>query len=270
MTRRIVITGGGTGLGLACARRLLTDEVSLVLVGRRGEVLERAREELLAGHDGADLAVAGSGAAAGGEGDTSGPEIHTAVADLTDPDAVQALADQLADGPPVDVLVLNAGGNAGVGAADDLHAVAQAWRDDFDGNVLTAVLLERALRGHLRRPGARIVAMSSIAGLRGSGSYGGAKAALNAWVWSTATALAPEGITVNAVAPGFVPETDFWQPRLEADPSLWESRVAPIPAGRPGTAEEVAEAVAYLASATAGWTTGQILQVNGGTLLGRG
>ena len=281
MTRRIVITGGDTGLGLACAHRLLTDEVSMVLVGRRGEVLERARGQLLSGHEGADAAVAASGAAAGGEdessgaaegaeGETSGAEIHTAVADLTDPDAVQGLADELCGGPSIDVLVLNAGGNAGVGAGEDLHAVARAWREDFEGNVLTAVLLERALRGHLSRPGARVVAMSSIAGLRGSGSYGGAKAALNAWVWSTATALAAEGITVNAVAPGFVPETDFWQPRLEADPSLWESRVAPIPAGRPGTAEEVAEAVAYLASPTAGWTTGQILQVNGGTLLGRG
>lgn len=249
-TRRIVITGGGTGIGLACARRLLTDGSSIVLVGRREGVLEQARESLV-----------GSGADA---------RVETAVADLTDPDAVEGLAQTLRDGPTVDVLVLNAGGNAGVGAGTELREVAQAWRADFDANVLTAVLLEHAVRDHLSRPGARIVAMSSIAGLRGSGSYGGAKAALNAWVWSRATALAADGITVNAVAPGFVPETDFWAPRLEADPSLFQSRVAPIPAGRPGTAEEIAEAVAYLAAPGAGWTTGQILQVNGGTLLGRG
>ena len=81
----------------------------MVLVGRRGEVLERARGQLLSGHEGADAAVAASGAAAGGEdessgaaegaeGETSGAEIHTAVADLTDPDAVQGLADELCGG----------------------------------------------------------------------------------------------------------------------------------------------------------------------------
>jgi 3-oxoacyl-[acyl-carrier protein] reductase len=67
-----------------------------------------------------------------------------------------------------------------------------------------------------------------------------------------------------------VPATDFWKGRLEADPSIFDDRVAQIPAGRPGTPEEVAEAVAHLASPEAGWTTGQILQVNGGTVLGRG
>lgn len=70
------------------------------------------------------------------------------------------------------------------------------------------------------------------------------------------------------VAPGFVPATEFWTDRLSAE--LHDSRVAQIPAGRPGTPEEVAAAVSYLAAPDAGWTTGQILQVNGGTLLGRG
>ena len=82
-------------------------------------------------------------------------------------------------------------------------------------------------------------------------------------------ALAAEGIAVNAVAPGFVPDTEFWQARIEADPDLPRSRASGIPMGRPGTPAEVAEAVAYLASPSAGWTTGQILGVNGGTVLGR-
>lgn len=247
MSRRIVISGGGSGIGLACARALAPTASELVLLGRRESVLQQAVEQL---------------SAAG--------RVTTHAVDLTDPVGVQRLADDLTSGPTIDVIVANAGGNAGHAAGESLAEVAQAWRADFDGNVLPTVLLVQALLDHLTTPGARIVAMSSIAGLRGSGAYGAAKAAVNAWTWSTATELAPSGVTVNAVAPGFVPETDFWQPRIAQDPAIYDSRVAPIPMRRPGTADEVAAAVAYLASPDAGWTTGQILQVNGGTLLGRG
>ncbi len=81
--------------------------------------------------------------------------------------------------------------------------------------------------------------------------------------------LAKDGITVNCVSPGFIPETDFWQPRIAKDPAIVDDRVSQIPMGRPGKASEVAEAVAYLLSENAGWTTGQILGVNGGNVLGR-
>ena len=249
MTRRIVITGGGTGIGRAIATRLLAEEPDLVLVGRRESVLQEAADEL--------------------RGLDETAQVSTLACDLTDPDQVQQLSDTLHDGPQIDVFVANAGGNYGLGAGS-LVEVAEAWRRDFDGNVLSAVLPVHALLDHVARPGGRIVAMSSIAALRGSGAYGAAKAAVNAWVLSLASEVAADGITVNAVAPGFVPDTDFWRQRIEADPGIVENRTAPIPMGRPGTPDEIAEAVAYLASPDAGWTTGQILQVNGGTLLGRG
>jgi 3-oxoacyl-[acyl-carrier protein] reductase len=250
MTRRILITGGGTGIGKAIAHRMLVEEPELILVGRRVAVLEAAADELRVVDELAN--------------------VTTHSCDLTDVQAVRALAEEVAAGGNVDVLVANAGGNYGVGGGDDLEDVARSWRADFDGNVLSTVLLAHALLPNLSRPGGRVVAMSSIAALRGSGSYGAAKAAVNAWMLDLASSVAAEGITVNAVAPGFVPDTEFWAERIAADPELAESRTSVIPAGRPGTPDEIAEAVAYLASPDAGWTTGQILQVNGGTLLGRG
>lgn len=251
MGRRIIVTGGGTGIGRAIGARLLAGCEEMVLVGRRRGVLEDAADAL--------RTLAGDGT-----------EVTVAACDLADPAQVGDLVGQLRAGPTIDVLVANAGGNFGQAAGHDPADVARAWRADFEGNVLTAVLLTQALLPHLTRPGARVVAMSSIAALRGNGSYGAAKAAVNAWVLSLATQVAPDGITVNAVAPGFVPDTPFWHDRLAADPAAYESRLRPIPMGRAGTVEEVAAAVDYLASADAGWTTGQILQVNGGTLLGRG
>ena len=110
--------------------------------------------------------------------------------------------------------------------------------------------------------------MSSVAALRGAGSYGAAKAAISSWVTGTAGAVAADGITVNAVAPGFVPDTEFWEGRLDDDERASPGRRR-IPAGRPGTVDEVAEAVAYLASPDAGWTTGQVLGVHGGAVLAR-
>lgn len=248
-SRRIVITGGGTGIGKAIAQRFLQEDPDLVLVGRRAEPLDAAAAELRSAAPRARIA--------------------TRTCDLTVPEQVEQLADELKTGAPIGVLVANAGGNYGLGAKT-LTETAQAWRADFDGNVLSAVLITQALLDHMPRPGGRIIAMSSIAALRGSGAYGAAKAAVNAWVLSLAAQVAADGITVNSVAPGFVPGTPFWAGRIARDPDIVQNRTAPIPMKRPGTPEEVAEAVAYLASPNSGWTTGQILQVNGGTLFGRG
>lgn len=253
MANRVVVTGGGTGIGRAVARRFVQDGSSVVLVGRRAQVLESAAAELR------DL----------------GGMVETFTADLRSAPDVADLAEAVVAAGPVDVLVLNAGGSfGGFDDSDDLAVhlsrLAEAYRADFEGNVVATVLLGEALLPHLTRPGGRVVAMSSIAGLRGSGAYGAAKAAVNAWVWDASMRLAGEGVTVNAVAPGFVPDTEFWEQRLKDNPGLEASRLRLIPMNRAGTPEEVAEAVAYLASEGGGWTTGQILQVNGGGMLGHG
>ncbi|GAB3754846.1 SDR family NAD(P)-dependent oxidoreductase [Microlunatus parietis] len=246
--RRAVVTGGGTGIGAAVAHRLAADGAEVIIVGRRAEVLTETADRI--------------NTALGSARVTGAP------ADLADPDQVAALAEHLAAGATIDVLVLNAGGGATYGDSTTLHGVADAWRTIFDHNVLTSVLVTEALRDRLTRPGARIIAMSSIAGLRGPGAYGAAKGAVNAWVMGLATELAADQITVNAIAPGFVPDTEFWAGRLTEE--VVSSRLAQIPLGRPGTPDEVAATVSYLAGPGGGWTTGQIIQVNGGALQGRG
>ncbi|MGH3456074.1 MAG: SDR family NAD(P)-dependent oxidoreductase, partial [Nocardioidaceae bacterium] len=171
---RAIVTGGGTGIGRACAQRLASDGYEVVIVGRRLDVLTDTATQI-------NDAVGAT-------------RVFTEPCDLEDPAAVGALADRLDPGPAIDVLVNNAGG-VSLDAADTLDDVAKGWRRDFDNNVLTTVLVTEALLSKLTRPGGRIVAMSSVAAFRGAGSYGAAKAAINAWVYGMSTALADDGIT---------------------------------------------------------------------------
>jgi 3-oxoacyl-[acyl-carrier protein] reductase len=242
-----VVTGGGTGIGKAIAKRLSSEGIRVIILGRREQVLADAAAEInLAHHD--EL-------------------VEYLAADVSDPDQVEQAAARITAEQGVDILVNNVGGGMATGGSS-LAEIADSFRADFTGNVITAVLVTEALLPAITRPGGRIVMISSVAGLRGAGSYGVAKAALHGYVWDLATRLAPQEVTVNAVAPGFVPETEYWEGR--ADEETVRSRLARIPMNRAGTPAEVAEAVAYFCGNESGWTTGQILQVNGGGVLGRG
>jgi 3-oxoacyl-[acyl-carrier protein] reductase len=243
---RAVVTGGGTGIGRAIAERLSARGTRVIIVGRREQVLADTAAELNKRHH--------------------DELVEYRAADLLDSTAVEDLASVITAEGCVDILINNAGGNFAAGG-DELTDIADGYRADFDGNVITTVMITEALLPAIRRPG-RILMLSSVAGLRGAGSYGVAKAALHGYVWDLAGRLAPQEVTVNAIAPGYVPETAFWDGRR--DDETVRSRLARIPMNRGGTPSEVAEAVAYFCSNEAGWTTGQILQVNGGTLLGRG
>jgi 3-oxoacyl-[acyl-carrier protein] reductase len=249
MGRRTVVTGGGSGIGRAIARRFASDGDDTHIVGRRAELLEATANAI--------------------NTEVGAERVHAVAADLTSPDDVRRVAATVTEGGPIDVLVNNAGGIT-LSDPTSLEEVAELWLTDFRSNVLSAVMLTEALRPHLARPGGRVIAMSSVAGVRGPGSYGAAKSALHAFVYGLAAELGPDGITVNVVAPGFIPDTGFWADRLEANPGLAQPRIDSSLVKRPGTPEEVAAAVTYLASPEAGFTTGQILQVNGGVVLGRG
>lgn len=241
MTRNVVISGGGTGIGLAAARVFAADGDQVLLLGRRGDVLERAGV----------------------------PGALTYAADLADPEAVRGVAGFVGrEFGAVDVLIHCAGGNGllepPVGGDDPLDAVARTWTVNFRLNVLTAVLLTEALRDRLAEPGGRVLFLSSIAAYRGSGRvpYAAAKASLHPYAHDLARELGPHGITVNVVAPGYVEDTAFFGDGMDEERRA--VLIAETSNKRAGTPGDVAATLHWLASPGAGHVTSQIIQVNGG------
>jgi len=229
-------------MGAAVARRLAAEGRHVTVVGRRRDPLAAT-----AGRDG-DLVVA----------------------DLATVEGPALVADHLAQAQRRCVgVVAAAGGLTPGGEGPDLKAVREGWQAAFESNVLTAVLLVEALRDHLAEAGGRVVLVSSVAALRGSGAgpYGAMKAALHAWMFDLARQLGRSGGTANVVAPGFVPDTEFWSGRLTDE--IRADRVSQTLVGRAGRPDEVASLIAWLLGPDGGWVTGQVLSPNGGAVLGR-
>ncbi len=240
--RHVVVTGGGTGIGRSVATLFAEAGDHVTIVGRRREVLRATADELRSLH---------------------GYDVTPVVCDLADPDDVEATLERLPR--RIDVLVNNAGSRElAIGAGP--HGVLARWRGDFERNVLTAVLVTESVRDRLPE-GGRVITVTSVAALRGGGSYGASKAALHAWNHSLAAQLGPRGVTCNIVAPGTVAGTEFFGARLDA--AELTRRAGRTLVGRVGRPEDVASAVVFLASPEAGFITGEILQCNGGELLGR-
>ncbi|MEU7488209.1 SDR family oxidoreductase [Streptomyces sp. NPDC042319] len=239
MTRNVLVTGGGTGIGHAIARHFAEQGDTVVITGRRSGPLKEAADRIGA---------------------------RAVVCDHTDPDALTRLLAELPD--RVDVLVNNAGGNTDfdADAASDLASYARDFRANLDANLVSAALTTKALEGRLATGGA-VVHIGSIAAARGGGSYGAAKAGLATWNIDLARALGSRGITANVVAPGYIADTEFFRDRLTDERRT--QLVTETAVDRPGAPEDVAGAVAFLASPAARHITGQTLHVNGGALTTR-
>ena len=235
--RCALVTGSSGGIGTAAARSLHGAGATVCLSGTREGPLSALADEL-------------------------GDRTRVLPCDLSDADAVNALPKRATEAMGMVHILVN---NAGV-TRDNLfmRMSEEEWAQVIDINLTAAFRLSKnVLRGMMKARWGRIVNVSSVVGVTGNagqGNYAASKAGLIGMSKSLAYEVASRGITVNAIAPGFIATamtsnlSDDQKAKIDGQ----------IPAGRMGTPEEVAAAVLYLASSEAAYVTGSVLHVNGG------
>jgi 3-oxoacyl-[acyl-carrier protein] reductase len=242
--RIALVTGASQGIGRACALELARAGAVVALAARNEAKLAEAV---------AEIAAAGGQAAA-------------FVLDVASEDSIRALAKAVLDRfGKVEILV----NNAGITRDGLMLRMKRAdWDDVLGTNLTGAFLLTQALLSPmLRNRWGRIVNISSVVGRTGQAgqvNYAASKAGLIGLTRSMAREVASRGITVNAVAPGYI-ETPM---TAVLDEKQRAAMMATIPLGRAGTDSEIAQAVAFLASDAAAYITGHVLDVNGGMFMG--
>ena len=241
-----LITGGGSGIGLGAARRLIADGAVVTICGRGKQRLEDAVGEL-------------------------GESARSIVADVTDEGAVrEAVAAACEATGKLDAVVACAGGSLHMGPL--VLADVEAFRATVDLNITgTFLTLKHAGPVMARHGGGSFVGISSIAGAlthRYLGAYCVGKAGIEMLVKVAADELGPSHVRVNAIRPGLV-DTEMVG-MIKSTDAVLEDYHAQMPVSRVGTPADIAEAVRYLVGPESTWVTGQVFAVDGGHTLRRG
>ncbi len=246
-TNVVVVTGGGSGIGRAIAAAFARNGSQVVIIGRREETLRATARAL-------------------------GASCQWQRADVSQPDQVDAAVQAIvARFGRIDVLVNNAGFSHGVTPDMSLEQAATIWDEELDTNLKGAFLMALAATPYLRRPGGRIINISSDGAFTGAGGlrtigYASAKAGLLGLTRVLAREYSSQGITANVIAPGFIAGTEATGRLPE---QVVQSIASQLPVGRPGHVDDIAAAALFLASPEAGFITGEVLNVNGGRVFGR-
>ena len=238
-----VVTGAGRGIGRAIALKFAGAGADIVCLSRTQENSEKVANEVRA----------------------LGRKAWAFAVDVSDSTAVATAAEKiLADCGKIDILV----NNAGVTRDGLLMRMSdEDWDAVLDTNLKGAFLLTKAFfRIFAKQRAGRIINISSVIGLIGNpgqANYAASKAGLIGFTQSVARELASRGVTVNAIAPGFI-ETDM---TAELSAELKANILKQIPMGRFGVSEDIADAALFLASPQARYVTGQVLTVDGGMVM---
>lgn len=239
---RALVTGASKGIGAEIAIALASAGADLVLLGRSADSLAATKEKVA----------------------ETGRRVTELICDLSDPNSVAALLPKLAD-EPIDILVNNAGI---ITRADAVAASLEDWNLVFQTNLTSLFQISQVVAKRMLANGAgRIINIASLlsfqGGIRVTG-YAASKHAVAGLTKALANEWGASGVTVNAIAPGYI-VTDNTEP-LRSDANRSAGILARIPMGRWGTPEDIAGVAVFLASPAARYINGEILTVDGGWL----
>ncbi len=239
-----VVTGGNAGLGFATAKKLCDEGIITYIIGRNPEKTEQAREEL-------------------------GPNCRSFVLDLTDLEQIpQAIAKIAEEAGSIDILVNNAGINM---KKDFLEVTDTEFQNIIHTNLTSVFVVSREVTKVMKAQNSgSIINISSMAaqyGIPKVVAYTASKSAIEGMTRSMAVDLAPFGIRVNCIAPGFI-KTNMSSKALNSDPERKNKVLGRTPMGKLGEPSDIGDTVYYYASDLSKFTTGTVLCVDGGNSIG--
>lgn len=239
-----VITGGGSGIGLAIAKKFVENNIQTIIVGRDKEKLKKAKNQL-------------------------GKNCFDFVCDLSDLKSIPVLVKSvLKKFEHIDILVNNAGINM---KKDFTEVTDEEFQSVITTNLTSVFAISReVVKNMLPRKKGSIINISSMAAIYGLPrviAYSASKTAIDGMTRAMAVELSPKGIRVNAIAPGFI-ETAMTAKALNSDPERKAKVFGRTPMGYMGKTDDIGEAAFFLASDTAKYITGVVLPVDGGNSIG--